>query len=228
MVVNADGTNEQRLAARKQWGFRIPAWSPDGKVIACSVRNGPNDNFLEAIAVDGGKETPINTQHWDYLFNPAWLPDGSGLVILGANQTSVPQVWLIAYPTGEARQVTNELDGYTGGSLTSDGRALVADRPGFRVNIWLAPGDSADEARQLTADTVKGEGMYGLVWTPDGHLIYTAFPGDWIDLWMMDADGGNQKQLVANTGVNSNPAVTPDGRHVIFASPHAGTFALWR
>src|SRR5262249_5363294 len=43
------------------------------------------------------------------------------------------------------------------------------------------------------------------------------------DLWLMDADGANRRQLTNNPGPDYQPAVTPDGRYVLFASARNGS-----
>ncbi len=213
IVANADGTNAQRLATRKApESLNAPAWSPDGKVIACNLRKG-NEQLLVTIAVESGRETTINKQQVESFGRLGWLPDGSALVGTGAAKTGRSQVWLIAYPTGEARQLTTDLTGYGGGSLTADGRALVALHSDHHANIWLAPGGKPDEARQITSGMSKNDGKFGLTWLANDHLVYTSELEDRVGLWAMDASGGNQKQL---TSVGFYPTAPPDGRYVVF------------
>src|SRR5262249_33563589 len=66
VVANADGSAEQRLTARKgsegfaQYGAG-PAWSPDGKIIACTAINpDANGNYLNIVGVrvDNGEQNP--------------------------------------------------------------------------------------------------------------------------------------------------------------------------
>ncbi|HEV2664102.1 MAG TPA: protein kinase, partial [Blastocatellia bacterium] len=223
VVANAEGANEQRLVLRQahESFLERPVWAPDGKVIACIARK-DRDIFLVTIAADTGKETALKHQPLESIHLMGWLPDGSSLVVTAADKTGVSQVWTIAYPTGEARQVTNDLNGYQAGSLTADGRAMVAQRSDFQSHIWMAPGGKADEARQITPGTSNKDGNMGLAWAPDGRLIYTS--GDGAGLWVMDASGGNQKEL---TSSGTHPTASPDGRFVVFRSmqPSAG---LWR
>jgi Tol biopolymer transport system component len=229
MLANADGTSEQRLAAHKQSeSFFYLAWSPDAKVIACAVSRGTNNKALVAFASDGGAEKAIGAQRWQSISSPAWLPDGSALVLTAADKSDQSQVWIVSYPTGEARQVTNDLNGYHGGSLTADGGALVVLHSDLQANIWIAPNGKPDDARRVTSGTGKADGAAGLAWTPDNRLIYTLSAGGGADIWTMDSSGGNQKQLTSAAVANSYPTVTPDGRYIVFLSQRAGALALWR
>ncbi len=44
----------------------------------------------------------------------------------------------------------------------------------------------------------------------------------------MEADGSNPRQLTSNARSNLDPAVSPDGRHVVFGSNRSGAFNIWR
>jgi Tol biopolymer transport system component len=52
-----------------------------------------------------------------------------------------------------------------------------------------------------------------------------------LDLWVMDADGTNKRQLTDNGAANFGPYFHPDGRRVIFSSnmgdPSGREFDLW-
>jgi len=85
VVANADGSGERTLRTLKnEETFDAGAWSPDGKVIAIGANfsggAGPNSG-LRAIDVTGGKEESIGSNQWSYVGQPAWLPDGSGLIV---------------------------------------------------------------------------------------------------------------------------------------------------
>src|SRR5207247_126617 len=48
------------------------------------------------------------------------------------------------------------------------------------------------------------------------------------DVWLMDPDGGNRKQLTSKAGHNLTPVVTSDGRYIVFSSTRAGGPNIWR
>src|SRR6185436_1767236 len=104
IIVNADGSNEQKLAAYKQPDtFLQPAWSPDGKVIAVSTRKLTGGFRWEVVAIQvtDGSEKTVNTQKWLQIGGISWLGDGSALILSAADQTPgarLMQLWLLPYP----------------------------------------------------------------------------------------------------------------------------------
>jgi Tol biopolymer transport system component len=59
-------------------------------------------------------------------------------------------------------------------------------------------------------------------------VIYALNSGGNTDLFMVDPREGTPRQLTASSGNNDYPAVSPDGRYVVFSSDRSGVLALWR
>ncbi|HKS30607.1 MAG TPA: protein kinase [Pyrinomonadaceae bacterium] len=234
MVVNADGSGERKLAVRKIDSFFVyggPAWSPDGRTIASAVGSYKGGFNISVIAVnaESGEQKEFTNQKWENVGRVAWLADGSGLILTAQEQGAVyNQIWQLSYPGGEARKITNDLNSYGSVSLTADSGALVATQSETISNIWVAPNGDLGRAKQITTGSKGLYGEGGLVWTPDGHVIYTSAVSGNMDIWSMSADGSNQKQLTTDSEEDSVPAVSPDGRTIIFNTDRAGMPSLWR
>jgi eukaryotic-like serine/threonine-protein kinase len=235
MVVNGDGSEEKKLATRKMpdgVNYNGPAWSPDGKIIAFGALNSTREYYSNMIGVrvEDGVEKPITSQRWEVLGRPAWLSDGSGLIVTAAEQIgSLPQIWYLAYPGDEARKITNDLNGYAGITLTADSATLATVRTDRLLNIWVAPGGDANRARQITSGAEREDGFLGLSWTPDGQIVYRSIAGGSPNVWIMEADGTGQKQLSVDASQNIYPEVSPDGRYVVWTSRHgAAARNMWR
>jgi TolB protein len=95
-------------------------------------------------------------------------------------------------------------------------------------SVWLAPNGDANRATRTTSGAGQVDGRDGLAWTPDGKIVYASNASGNLDLWMMNADGSQQRQLTENSRINNDPAVSPDGRYIIFTSDRAGTPNIWR
>ena len=57
---------------------------------------------------------------------------------------------------------------------------------------------------------------------PDGRIVYTSLASGNVDIWIMNQDGKEQKQLTTDPNLDWAPAVTPDGRYIVFGSDRAG------
>jgi Tol biopolymer transport system component len=238
MLSNVDGTAERRLTTRSAPDFfsvEGAAWSPDGARIACAVgRTGFNRTTMgvEEVGVEDGAVRMLTRHQWNFIGQVAWLGDGSAIV-MDAWDSAVSllsrQIWQLPAGDGEARRVTNDLNGYHGVSVTARGDALVTVRASRATNLWVAPGDEPNHAARITsgAGDLVGEVM-GMAWTPDGRIVYGSNASGDLDIWIMDADGTHQKQLTAEPQPDLRPTVSPDGRFVVFVSWRTGASHIWR
>jgi eukaryotic-like serine/threonine-protein kinase len=233
MLANADGAGEQSLATRKYPDYFVQsaAWSPDGKTIACPVGGlaGRYDKSVAVIQVADGTQKPLTSRGWAHVERVAWLSDGSGVILTAQEMPEGPyQIWQISYPEGESRPVTNDLNDYHNASLNADSSALVAVLTDITSNIWVAPTGEWNNARPLTSGKKNGGRSGGTTWTPDGRIVYRSFAGGNPDIWIMDADGRNQKQLTDDAYVERSLSVTGDGRYIVFDSARTGPVQIWR
>ena len=252
MIANSDGSAEQRIGSRRLPDlYRELAWSPDGRVIALSTLTfkGNYHGGLVEIPVSGGAEKPLTPQTWFQIENVAWLGNGTGLVISAVEQSfGQRQLFYVAYPGGEVRPVTNDLNDYNVISITADSNSLVTVQRQVTTNIWVAPvyanalsapqkGVPAidhSRARQITSGGSKLDGYDGLAWTPDGRLTYSSTASGSVDVWIMQPDGSAQKQLTSAVPgsiyhTHANQTLSPDGRYLVFTSDRVtGVLHIWR
>ena len=235
MLANADGSGARRLAVRKVPAYYNPyrlSWSPDGTVIAAGAGTsaGGLRETAVAVAVADGSEKPLTAHEWLQTKRLSWLSDGHGLVLQAVDAESAgrDQLWLVAYPGGEVRRITNDLNSYSDATLSTDSSALVTVQRDQLTSLWVAPQGDARRARQTSSGTGKYDGVNGLAWTPDGRLVYASSASGNLDLWIMEADGTHARQLTTDPLVDRWPAVSPDGRSVVFTALRAGSSDLWR
>jgi Tol biopolymer transport system component/DNA-binding winged helix-turn-helix (wHTH) protein len=217
-----DGKSERTLFILKlpdRIGGTAPAWSPDGKVIAFGVQrySGVVNSYVLAVDVETGSGQPINDQPWETvaLGRVAWLPDGSGLIVtVPPGNGQVPQIFQLAYPSGEAHRLSADLSGYSDVTM-SMGSTVASLRTDRVINIWTLTNGDANRLRQLTFGAEREDGVFGgLSWTPDGSILYRSLTGGGPNLWIMSADGTGNRQLApGSTGIF--PSVSPDGKHII-------------
>lgn len=121
--------------------------------------------------------------------------------------------------------------------FSADGERLLfrSTRSG-RWELWSADVDGGN-ARQLTSDPANdvlpaheynGEGPARF--SADGERIVwmRKFPGRGYDVWTMDADGGNPRNLTADApGDDSYPSFSPDGMQIAFDSDRDGNNEIY-
>lgn len=237
MISNVDGTDERILAQHKGTSYfnnSGPAWSPDGETISCGAGIDPDGIYetLVSVSVKHGTERQIGEKGWIGGVNRvSWLRDGSGLLVNASSDlTTGSQIWYVEYPSGEVRRITNDLTHYGTDSLTitSDLTTVGAVQQDQTVNFWLMMlNEDARSARQIT----KGKFSYpaGLAWTPDGKIAFPRRTGEMQDLWIMDPDGTNQRQLTADVPWEAFPMYSPDGRYLVVNSDRANNVShIWR
>jgi Tol biopolymer transport system component len=92
-------------------------------------------------------------------------------------------------------------------------------------SIWVAPEADAGRARQIASDAGW---VQEIAWTPDGRIVYRSNASGSAEVWVMNADGSNSKQLTVDARASRGLTVSPDGRYIFFASDRAGRFNIWR
>jgi Tol biopolymer transport system component/tRNA A-37 threonylcarbamoyl transferase component Bud32 len=228
MVANEDGSGEKQLAVRKSpniFGKGI-AWSPNGKTIAVAVNNTEADvryASLVEVPVQGGAERPLTQKRWYWVYDLAWVPDGRGLVANTQERSTGPsQVVYVSYANGAVRSITNDLNYYTNISVTADPHVLATLQYEYSFDFWVASMAALDSAKPITTDGRGDEPT----WSPDGRIAYFSFADG--NIWLMESDGSNRKQLTSNAGGNALPLFSSDGHYIVFNSDRTGSWQIWR
>jgi eukaryotic-like serine/threonine-protein kinase len=234
VIANADGSNEQLLAVRKRPDhfspifFTGPTWSPDGKLVAATVMTSIRITNVVVFSVADGREQVLTREPWPFAARVEWLPDMSGLLVIAGDGINVSQHWMLSYPGGEKRRITNDLSAYRAISLTADGQKLATIQIDGLINLWVAPDGDAKRAVRLPTGNVGFYASAGnnLGWTMDDRVIFMSNEGGIADIWIADPTGGNRKQLTTNGG--TSPVATSDGNYIVFISAREGKLAVWR
>jgi Tol biopolymer transport system component/DNA-binding winged helix-turn-helix (wHTH) protein len=233
IVADSDGSAERTVAARHGeafYGFDGPAWSPDNQNIACGAGGPGQGAGVVEINVKDGTEKLVGSKSWKRVEQVAWLKDGSSLVLVAGDEepNSSLQLWYLSSTSGEAFRITNDLNNYSGVSLTAESDGLVTLQSEKTSSIWLCTDEGARcDARQITFN--KYDGLGGVIWTHDhSRIIYTSNANSKEGLWMVNADGTNQRLLSNRLSNYEEPSVSPDGRYVFFISQANGERNVWR
>jgi Tol biopolymer transport system component len=232
VIADTDGGNARVLAtstAPVQFLQEGPAWSPDGTtllLVANSSRPGA-PTLVEAVDAQRGT-TQVVGGPWATLSAVAWLPDGKSYLVTGLDLGgSSTQIWRVSYPSGERSRVTNDLNEYDGVSVSSDGHSMATVQTETEAGVYIAEGPGK-EPRRVTGGAGRAEGTAGLAWMPDGRIVYTSTASGLPQIWIVDGDGANARQVTSQKTLAADPQVSPDGAWIYFASYENDSWGIFR
>jgi len=227
IVANIDGGNEKELTSRThpdKLSFSSPSWSPDGKLIAVGAsRNNKLEFSLIAVPLSGAAAIELCPWDWKDLRAVAWSNDGRNLYFSATelNSNSL-QIWRLPYPDCEAQRITNDTNSYEELSLALHPPTLVTMQADALANIWIVPAGGVP--RRITSG--RTEGFDGLAVTASGRVFYASTENQQPDLWSMNSDGSDSRQLTRDGCLF--PSVSRDGRFVAYVSAKGGKHHIWR
>lgn len=95
--------------------------------------------------------------------------------------------------------------------------------------------EEPDQPAVIVKNTVQLTSSYlsqsGPVWSPDGtKILYET--GGWEtyeppDIWVMNADGSDKRQLTDDPTLQCNPYWSPDGTKIVYESDESGNREIW-
>ena len=200
-VMDDDGKNQRNLTNHPSDDY-APSWSPDGTRIAfMSDRDGhvPKGDVLPTFEIyvmdaDGGNQQNLTNDPSHDMY-PAWSPDGKRIAF------------------------TSYRDGHDD---------AIHGRPTAEIYVMDADGGNP---QHLTNDL--NDDRYPS-WSPDGkRIVFSSerdghFIGEFeitsSEIYLMDADGGNQQRLTENRKNDYAPSWSPDGTRIVFESDRKGDF----
>ena len=237
VITDIDGKNERSVLTPdpdSEFTDRAVSWSPDGKLLSATMvgRSGSATKARVVIVdAESAHQKTISDANWTSAGDTIWLPDGSGVlaVAFGATSPSLnDELWLISYPAGTSRLITNGLNGKYGISLNTATNAVVAVRSNkFACFLTASVDNLYKNTHVLTTVSDRGPLPFGADWTNDGRIIYSSAEGGNADIFAITEDG-EQKQLTSDPAAEISPKLSADGRLMIFMSNRSGQMDVWR
>lgn len=234
IVADSNGSGEQVLSSTGLDSmFTSLDWSPDGKNFLYSFKRHEENRdywYLAEISVNGGEEHRIGSPSDTPIMATRWLPDMSGFIVNAIDQTTrQPQIYMVSYPEGTKHRITNDLNNYSGISLTADGRSIVTLQMSSNRQIWNAPKGNPTRSAQISKGNEKHFDI--VAWDGDEHIVFDQDENgshDNYNIFRTRADGSEMQQLTFGSGNNTVPTVSPDGETIVFVSNRSGKNQLWR
>ncbi|MBN2031421.1 PD40 domain-containing protein [bacterium] len=203
-----------------------PSWSPDDSRIAFRMnRTDSSDTADIHIINSNGSHHEILT-HRGNNSCPAWSPDGN-LIAFSSNRDGFSGIYLMKPDGSELKLLTGKNASFSCPRWSPDGQRLAYVSCDFEGSQIFTMGIDGKNQRQLTNTVCPGwwdtgfsrEGNDSPVWSPDGSQIaYVSWQNDNPDIYIMNSDGSNQRQLTYSDMRDEHPCWSPFGDYIVFTS----------
>ncbi len=175
--------------------------------------------------------------------NPSWSPDGKRIVFTsdrdGHFMNGIPttEIYVMDADGRNQQNLTNNPSYDSSPSWSPDGKRIAfdSDRDGrFNWEIYVIDADGGNLQRITNNPDDDGwpDDRYPS-WSPDGkRIVFSARRDGHVEnkfavtyeIYVMDADGGNQHRLTNNRNNELSPVWSPDGERIAFTSDRKGNF----
>src|SRR5450432_744140 len=175
ILANTDGSGERafvKFPPGNEAGESLQgaaSWTANGKLIAVPLLSlGLGKSFAGEIAIYDPSGAQIKKFSYPILLNSvAWIPDGSGLFLIGRTPDTRfrRQIKFQPYPSGDLQNVVNDLNQYSDLSITADGKSLVAIQTQTHSGVYLGnvpakmPSEIKLDASAITPGQAEGDSI---------------------------------------------------------------------
>jgi dipeptidyl aminopeptidase/acylaminoacyl peptidase len=196
--INADGTGQVQLTFGER-GESSPRWSPDGRHIAFLARRG-DDTHAQLYVLDAaGGEARRVMAHPTAPSDLTWTPDSRLIFFTAANDPSAA--------AKDKKRLQDDVFAFEETNFEQE-------------HLWVVDLDG-----KTTRITYGDYSVTDYTLSPSGSRVATTrAPSPLLEhmrlseVWVMDANGGNARQLTTNQVNESEPLVSPDGLQVLFTA----------
>lgn len=223
----ADGKNEQKILALQSPNRISDAiFSTDGNsIIFASGQslNAANEFGLTEINLQTGIEREYISEKFFDIIKIARLRDADGLLITASKSPNKNfPIWFVSVSKNEATVLTKDSESYFSISLDNESKMIVSTQVKPNFQLEFSQTDTSSTSPQVLVNATTA------AFAPNGKLVYSSTMSGNDEIWSIQPDGTERKQLTNNPADETSPVVSPDNNSIFFASNQTGQVHVWR
>jgi Tol biopolymer transport system component/DNA-binding winged helix-turn-helix (wHTH) protein len=210
--------------------FSYLSWSSDSKSLAFpdfdSKVDKPMGAHMYLLNVDTLERRllPHPSPTCNVSWVPAFSPDGKSLAFACMTTHEIGGIFVEPASGGLTREIVHFEGNIQGIAWASDGQSLVYSLDG---SLWRVPA-SGGLAEQLP----RAQHASGLAIARNGERLAYSQVELRQNIWRLNLVSptkarGAPTKLIASTGLQMGPRISPDGRHIAFESTRSGSAEIW-
>ena len=229
-TIAAEGGQAQPVAGPHWEGIGDLTWLPGSRhlLVAGRPQGASGLNQLYEVSLEGGEARQITHDLSKYTAVGV-SADGKSLLALQSQtlatlQVATPGKESEAHPLSAG---TQNYDGWLGLAWTPDGKIVYYSYASKHVDLWEMGADGSNPQRLTSNDPISASSSPA-VSLRGGFIAFNQWDRTGgVNIWRMDMDGGNLKRITEGK-LDGNPAISPDGRWVIFMRFEGGKWFLMK
>ena len=153
----------------------------------------------------------------------AWSPDGKRLAVTLSYKDN-PDIYLVDLKGKIIKQLTNHWGIDVSPSFSPDGTkiAYVSNRSG-NPQIYIKDLQNGRDERL----TFEGKYNTSPHWSSRDRIVFSGMYEGRFNIFSINADGSDLRQLTEENQNNEDPCWSPDGRYIVFSSDRHGGYHLY-
>jgi Tol biopolymer transport system component len=193
---------------------RVSAPMPEERAPTLPMAERP---LAYAMHPDGSGLHKLKDSEVSWTWVSDFLPNGDGILTMGEHRG----VYSISIKTGSTSLLQETQNNLRGVTISSKGQAAAISDDG---NLWTTYFGSTRLPERLTTDGLSRDPQ----WSRDGEQIaFTSTRSGKSQVYVVDRDGSNLRQLTTNTTSNSFGPIWESNKRILFGSAYTHNWEIY-